>query len=112
MLHEPSPGGRSRRRGAHPPLARAVRIEISGRLTDARAPALVQALETALDRGAPEVILDLTQVEEIDRACVRAILLAHLRAGDQLQQLLIVPGRESVRAALEAISGPFAYADA
>jgi anti-anti-sigma regulatory factor len=88
------------------------RIELSGKLTRARAPALVQAIEKALDLGAPEVVLDLTGVERIDQACVHTILVAHLRAGDQLQQLLIVPGRHSVRAALEAIAGPFQYAEA
>jgi anti-anti-sigma factor len=88
------------------------RLELSGELTRARAPALVQALEKALELGAPEVVLDLTQVERIDQACVQTILLAHLRASDQLQQLVIVPGRHSVRSALEAIAGPFQYADA
>jgi anti-anti-sigma regulatory factor len=103
---EPEPAVRTRR------SLETYRIEISGKLTGTRTPALVQALEKALDLGAPEVILDLTDVERIDRACVHTILTAHLRAGDQLQQLLIVPGRGSVRAALEAIAGPFQYADA
>jgi anti-anti-sigma regulatory factor len=88
------------------------RIELSGELTRTRVPALVQALETALDRGAAEVVLDLSHVERIDRACVHTILVAHLRASDQLQQLVIVPGSSSVRAALEGVEGPFQYADA
>ncbi len=88
------------------------RIELSGELTRARVPALVQALETALDRGADEVVLDLSHVERIDRSCVHTILVAHLRASDRLQQLVIVPGSGSVRAALDAIAGPFQYADA
>jgi anti-anti-sigma factor len=87
------------------------RIEISGELTRTRAPALLEALEKALDRGAPRVVLDLTDVERIDHACLHTILVAHLRATDQRQQLLIVPGRESVRARLEAIAAPFQYAD-
>jgi anti-anti-sigma regulatory factor len=86
------------------------RIELSGELTRAGAPALVEALDKALELGPPEVVLDLTGVERLDPECVHTILVAHLRAGDQLQQLLIVPGRNSVRAALEAIAGPFQYA--
>ncbi len=87
------------------------RIEISGALTPARRDRLVAALEKALDVGAPQVVLDLTNVEAIDRDCTRAILLAHLRAGDQRQELIIVTGRDSVRAAFEAIAGPFQFAD-
>jgi len=86
-------------------------VELAGRLDDSRCDLLGEALEQAIDAAVEEIVLDLTEVVAIDRAAVRAILLAHLRASDQRAQLVIVPGRRSVQEALEAIEGPFMYAD-
>jgi anti-anti-sigma regulatory factor len=86
------------------------RIEISGELTGARRDRLVEALDRALEIGVARVILDLREVGAIDRPCLQAILQAYLRASDQHQQLLIVPGGNSVRAAFDALQGPFLYA--
>jgi hypothetical protein len=57
------------------------------------------------------IVVDLRDVVAIDRAVVLTVLLAHLRVSDQQAQLLILPGRSGVQKALEAIHGPFTYAD-
>jgi anti-anti-sigma factor len=84
-------------------------VELSGVLNRATNEALVAVLEQALEADAGRIVLDLSNVEAIDRSAVYAILLVHLRAADQLKPLLIVPGPEAVQRVFDAVEGPFSY---
>jgi anti-anti-sigma factor len=84
-------------------------VELSGVLDPARTQALAAVLEEALETDAGRIVLDLSNLEAIDRAGVYAILLVHLRAADQLKPLLIVPGPPAVQRVFDAVQGPFSY---
>jgi anti-anti-sigma factor len=84
-------------------------VELSGVLNRATIQALATVLEEALETDAGRIVLDLSELEAIDRAGVYTILLAHLRAADQLRQLLIVPGPPVVQHVFDAVQGPFSY---
>jgi anti-anti-sigma factor len=84
-------------------------IELSGECTATGVSRLAETLEQAIEQGGETIQLDLSKLEAIDRSGVHTILTAHLRAGNQLQQFLIVPGRGSVQRVLDGVQGPFAY---
>jgi anti-anti-sigma regulatory factor len=84
-------------------------VELCGELT-LETGALAEALGKALEDGAERVILDLSRLESIDHSSLHAILLAHLRASDQLKQFVVVPGPSAVQEVFDTIEGPFSYA--
>lgn len=84
-------------------------IELLGELTPTTHVLVAEVLEQALERDADTIVLDLTGLEAIDHAGVRAILIAHERASDQQKRLLIVPGPDAVQRVLDAAHGPFSY---
>jgi anti-anti-sigma factor len=85
-------------------------IELCGELKLETAAPLGAALGEALEDDAEKIVLDLSRLESIDRSGLHAILLAHLRASDQLKQFVIVPGPTAVQEVFNAIEGPFSYA--
>jgi anti-sigma B factor antagonist len=86
-------------------------VEVSGELNLVTRDRLAEALAEALEDGAGHVVLDLSRLETIDRAAVDTILTAHLRASDQLKQLVIVPGPSRVQRVFDLVQGPFCYAE-
>jgi anti-anti-sigma factor len=85
-------------------------IELSGELELETGAPVGAALGKALEDDAERIVLDLSRLESIDRSGLHAILLAHLRASDQLKQFVIVPGPTAVQDAFDTIEGPFSYA--
>jgi anti-anti-sigma factor len=85
-------------------------IELRGELKLETGARLGEAIAGALEDDAELIVLDLSRLESIDRSGVHAILLAHLRASDQLKQLVIVPGPAAVQEVFDSIEGPFSYA--
>jgi anti-anti-sigma factor len=85
-------------------------IELRGELKLETGAPLGEALGKALEDDAEKIVLDLSRLESIDRSGLHAILVAHLRASDQLKQFVIVPGPTAVQEVFNAIEGPFSYA--
>jgi anti-anti-sigma factor len=84
-------------------------VELLGQLNPTTHELAAEALEQALEQDTDTIVLDLTGLKYIDRAGVRAILIAHQRASDQRKQFLIVPGPSAVQHVLDAVHGPFSY---
>jgi anti-anti-sigma factor len=106
MRAEPAPiplGIRTRRVGSRYVVA------LSGRLDRATRGSLADTLDQALDEDNDAIVLDLADLQLIDEAGVRTILLAHLRSSDEHRQFLVVPGREAVQRIIDQIEGPFRY---
>jgi anti-anti-sigma factor len=85
-------------------------VAVSGRLDRRTSAPLVDALEDALEGGAPRIVLDLAALESTDHAGLDVVLTAQLRAGDDLKLLFIVPGPEPVQRLFDDARGPFLYA--
>jgi anti-anti-sigma factor len=84
-------------------------IALLGEFNQATYELAAEALEQALESDAQTIVLDLTALEAMDHAGVRAVLIAHQRASDQRKQFLIVPGPDPVQQVLDAVHGPFRY---
>lgn len=84
-------------------------VELLGEPNQATHKLAAEAVEQALERNADSIVLDLTGLEAIDHAGVRAILIADQHASDQQKRLLIVPGPNAVQCVLDAVHGPFSY---
>ncbi|HEY5319019.1 MAG TPA: STAS domain-containing protein, partial [Solirubrobacteraceae bacterium] len=84
-------------------------IEVSGTLNAGTGTVLVDALDDALEGDAGQIVLDLSGLASIDHAGLGAVLIAHLRASDELKRLAIVPGPDPVQRVFDAVQGPFLY---
>jgi anti-anti-sigma factor len=87
-------------------------VELSGTLHGRTRDELAEALEEALEDEAGAIVLDLHELESIDHAGLDTVLTAHLRAGDELKVLVVVPGPERVQRVLDDAQAPFVYASA
>ena len=85
-------------------------IELSGELTVRTRDPLGEALEDALEDSSKQIVLDLSSLTAIDHAGLSTILTAHMRAGDELEALVVVPGPWAVQRVLEDAECPFSYA--
>jgi anti-anti-sigma factor len=83
-----------------------------GALTATACDRLADALMRALDQRANRIILDLREIEVIDLAGVYVMLVARLRASDQLTDLLRVRGSPAVQRVIDRVLGPFVYINA
>lgn len=84
-------------------------IQLRGALSGRTRDPLTDALEDALEDGSKLIVLDLRGLHSIDMAGLDTILTAHLRAGDELKCLVIVPGSPQIQRVLDASQGPFLY---
>jgi anti-anti-sigma regulatory factor len=91
--------------------AYATTIALRGALTATACDRLADTVERALDKNVETVVLDLRGIEVVDLAGVHVMLVAHLRASDQLSQLLLVPGLPAVQRVIDPLQGPFVYID-
>jgi anti-anti-sigma factor len=87
-------------------------VELCGELSMRTREPLVEALEEALEDDCEQIVLDLSDLDAIDLAGLDTLLVAHMRAGDELKPLVIVPGPPQVQRVLDAAQAPFAYAPA
>jgi anti-anti-sigma factor len=84
-------------------------LELSGELSLRTRDPLARALEQALEDDCEEIILDLGDLDTVDRAGLHTILVAHMRASDELKPLVLVPGPPEVQRVLDAAAVPFTY---
>lgn len=70
---------------------------------------VADVLDWTLERDCQRTVLDLRRVELIDHPGVHTILVAYLRASDQLDEFVIVPGCDAVQRVIDRIHGPFQY---
>lgn len=87
-------------------------LEVRGELSMRTREPLAEALDEALEDDCEQIVLDLSDLDAIDLAGLDTILVAHLRAGDELKPLVIVPGPPQVQRVLDGAQAPFAYAPA
>jgi len=85
-------------------------VELAGQLDRATNDRVGEVLAAALEGPAERIVLDLSRLQVIDVWGLHPILTAHLRAGDQLKQLVIIPGSQAVQRVLDSIHAPFDYA--
>jgi anti-anti-sigma factor len=84
-------------------------VEASGALNARTRGELAEALADALETDAAQIVLDLGSLESIDHAGLDTVLTAHLRAGDKLRVLIIVPGPDPVQRVFDDARAPFFY---
>jgi anti-anti-sigma factor len=87
-------------------------VTLYGALTLRTRDPLAAVLEEALEDDSEQIVLDLGDLDSIDRAGLHTILLAHQRASDELKPLVIVPGPPAVQRVFDAAEAPFSYAAA
>jgi anti-anti-sigma regulatory factor len=86
-------------------------IALHGVLSATACARLAETVQIALDQKTDRIVLDLEGIERIDLAGVHALLLAHLRASDELTELLLIPASPAAQRMIDAAHGPFVYVD-
>jgi anti-anti-sigma factor len=84
-------------------------VTLHGVLSATACDRLAEPLQRFLDRGGERIVLDLRGLERIELAGIHTLLLAHLRASDELTELLLIPSTPAVQRVLDASGGPFVY---
>jgi anti-anti-sigma regulatory factor len=84
-------------------------IALHGVLSATACARLAETVQLALDQNIDRIVLDLKGIERIDLAGVHALLLAHLRASDELTELLLIPASPAAQRMIDAAYGPFVY---
>ena len=84
-------------------------VELSGELDLRTRDPLAGALEAAVEDDSQQIVLDLSDLVDVDRAGLDTILTAHMRAGDELKPLVIVPGPRAVQRVFDDAQAPFCY---
>ena len=95
-------------------MSATVTTPLYGKVSDLFA-RLVEAIATsAIGRGDQVDYMGrgFAALESIDHAGLDTVLTAHLRAGDELKVLVVVPGPERVQRVLDDAQAPFVYASA
>jgi anti-sigma B factor antagonist len=84
----------------------ALALSAAGELDMATAPALRQRLDAAVDAGARNIVLDLTEVSFIDSVAMAAIIHARSRLGDAGRLAVVIPSGSYTRLVLEIAGLP------
>lgn len=84
-------------------------IVLHGVLSAAVCARLSETVQIALDQKRERIVLDLRGIEHVGMIGVHALLLAHLRASDELTELLLIPASPAVQRVIDAAHGPFVY---
>ena len=84
----------------------AIVLTAAGELDLATAPALRRGLDTAVDGGAKDIVLDLTAVSFIDSVAMAAIIHARTRLGDTGRLAVVIPRESYTRLVLEIAGLP------
>jgi anti-anti-sigma regulatory factor len=84
-------------------------IALHGVLSAADCAQLSETVQIALDQRRERIVLDLRGIQHVGMAGVHALILAHLRASDELRELLLIPASPAVQHVIDAADGPFVY---